>query len=226
MRDPSLLADRLRRAVAPNRAFLEWNHSPNRTLLLVGTGRSGTTWLAEVLTDALHCRFLLEPLRGKLIPAAKPVRIGHYLDPDGESEPAVVAVLDRVLRGRIRGKAIDGYNTIHLPRSRLVKEVRATNLLPWVARRYPGTPVVYLLRHPVPIAWSVAKLGVPDHLEEFLDQEPLMKGPLAALQPLISEATSSSDPFHRMVLRWCLEEFTSPSICWPPTGSTSSSTRK
>ncbi|HXQ43776.1 MAG TPA: sulfotransferase [Acidimicrobiales bacterium] len=187
--------------------FLELNHDPSRTLLLVGSGRSGTTWLAEILVDALGARLVFEPLRTQSVPWTWPVRRGHYLRPDDDSDQAVAEVLDRVLSGRIRNRFTDKYNRVRFPSRRVVKEVRATNLLPWIIRRYPRTPVVYLLRHPVPTAWSVSELGWPDQLEPLLSQESLMQGPLKPFQSLIGEAAASPDTFHRIVLQWCLENF-------------------
>jgi hypothetical protein len=186
-------------------AFLELNHDPGRSLLLVGSGRSGTTWLAEVITAALHCRLVYEPLRVKSVPWARPVQRGQYVPSGEEADPAVAEVIDRILTGHIRNRFADKYNTVHFPVRRLVKEVRITNLLPWIVRRYPTTPVVYLLRHPVPTAWSVTALGWPEKLEEFLAQEPLLQGPLAPFHALIHEAAESRDPFQRIILQWCLE---------------------
>lgn len=206
VRHPRLFQARARRIVSTKVAFLDMNHDAGRSLLLVGSGRSGTTWMAEVLTEALQCRLVYEPLRAKSVPWAGPVRPGHYLGGD-RTDPAVVAVLDRILEGRFRNRFTDKYNTVRFPRRRLVKEVRATNLLPWIVRRYPRTPVVYLLRHPVPTAWSVTALDWPGKLEEFLAQRSLMEGPLQPFLPLIDEAAASSDRFQRVVLQWCLENY-------------------
>ncbi len=207
VRHPNLFRRRARRAVSPKVAFLERNHDPGRSLLVVGSARSGTTWLSEVLAESLHGRLLFEPLRAETVPQARTIRFGHYIDPDGGSDPAVTEILDKVVAGRIRGRWIDEYNVVRLPRCRVVKEIRATNLLPWIARRYPRTPVVYLLRHPVPSAWSVAQLGWPDNLQQFVGQPSLMEGPLAALGNTIRQTAGASDPFRRLVLRWCLENF-------------------
>ena len=207
VRHPTLLATRARRAVSPRVAFLELNHDPGRSLLLVGSGRSGTTWLAEVLTAALHCRLVYEPLRVKSVAWAAPVQRGQYVRPGDEADPSVAEVIDRILTGHLRNQFTDKYNTVHFPVRRLVKEVRITNLLPWIVRRYPTTPVVYLMRHPVPTAWSVTALGWRERLAEFLAQEPLMQGPLEPFHDLIQEAAASRDHFHRIVLQWCLENF-------------------
>jgi len=205
--DPKLFVYRARRTVSPRTAFLELNHDPSRTLLLVGSGRSGTTWLAEIYADALAGRLVFEPLRSQSVPWTWPVRFGHFIDPDSDTDPAVAKVVDRILTGRVRTRFTDRYNKVRFPRCRVVKEVRATNLLPWIARHYPRTPVVYLLRHPVPTAWSVSELGWSGNLEKFLDQPSLMDGPFRPFRPLIAEAAASADVFHRVVLQWCLENF-------------------
>ncbi len=205
IRNPKVLVRRVRRAVSPRVTFLERNHDPRRTLFLVGSGRSGTTWLAEMLTDALGSRFVFEPLRTQSVAWTWPVRRGHYLPPGDDADPAVAAVIARILTGRLRNRFTDKYNKARLPGSRVVKEVRATNLLPWIVRHYPQTPVVYLLRHPVPTAWSASELNWPDRLDDLLSQDTLMSGPLEEFQPLVREAAASPDLFHRTVLQWCLE---------------------
>ncbi|HVC69380.1 MAG TPA: sulfotransferase [Acidimicrobiales bacterium] len=217
VRKPSLWRRRLRRTLSPKVAFVDRQGDPGRSLLVVGSARSGTTWLAELLTEALHCRFIFEPLHNDYVPAARPVLFGQYLDPQPGvvADPAVADVLDRVLTGRLRSRWSDEYNTVRLPRSRLIKEIRATNLLPWLAIRYPRTPIVYILRHPVPSAWSVTELGWPDRLEQFLSQDALRRGPLAPFATLIAEAENSPDPFSRFVLRWCLENAVPTSLLDP-----------
>jgi len=204
-RHPRMLARRARRLGSPTVTFIERNHDPARTLLLVGSRRSGTTWLAEVLVEALQARFVYEPLRSRSVPWTKPVRPGLYVPTGEPADEAVAMVLDRVLTGRFRNRFADKYNAVRLPRCRLVKEVRLTNLLPWIARRYPATPVVYLLRHPVPSAWSVTRLGWPDNVAQLLDQDRLRDGPLAPFRELIAETADSSDVLPRVVLAWCLE---------------------
>jgi hypothetical protein len=207
VRRPKMFKRRARRTLSPKVAFLESNHHPSRSLLVVGSARSGTTWLAEVLADSLHGRLVFEPLRTETVPLARPVRFGHFLDPGRAPDPTVAHVLDKIMAGRVRTRWTDEYNTVRFARCRVVKEIRATNLLPWIVRRYPRTPVVYLLRHPVPSSWSVAQLGWPDKLQQFLGQESLMQGPLAPFGTVIDAAAGSTDPFHRFVLRWCLENF-------------------
>jgi hypothetical protein len=205
--EPELIGARMGRLLSPHVAFLDTNRDPSRSLLVIGSARSGTTWLAEMLVQLLGCRFIFEPLRTESVPLAAPVRFGHYLDPEASSDPGIARVLDRVVAGRVRSRWSDRLNTARIANRRVIKEIRATNLLPWMARRYPHTPLVYLLRHPVPSAWSVTELDWPDKLDQFLDQPLLLDGPLAPYRSVVSEAALSTDRFQRFVLRWCLENF-------------------
>jgi len=191
---------------SPSSTFLDLHHDHRRTLLLVSSARSGSTWLSDILEESLHCRMIFEPLRRDKVPLARAVPWGRYSAPD-EAAPDLDDVLDRILTGRVRSRWSDKFNRYRLPGRRVVKEVRATNLLPRITTRFPDLPVVYLLRHPVPTAWSAAELHWKPYLREFLDQRPLVEGPLAPFHDVIDEQVSTGNPFQKHVLRWCLENY-------------------
>lgn len=203
-RDPLTVARRIRWTASPRVAYLDLGHDPRRALLLAGSGRSGSTWLSEVLVEAYRCRVVFEPWRlDRLRPPGMPAW-GCYVDPDAD-DPELRDAFERILAGRCRSRWTDQANRQRLARSRVVKEIRANTLLPWVVAQFPRTPVVYLLRHPVPSALSAAALGWDPQLEDFLDQGPLLEGPLAPFAELARRHAAGDDLFHRHVLRWCLE---------------------
>jgi len=100
---------------------------------------------------------------------------------------------------------VDSLNLERFPRRRLVKEIRITNLVPWMHARFPEVPFVYLLRHPVAASWSATQLRWKPFLGEFLRQDKLMEGPLAPFAGVIARHGADADLFHLHVLRWCLE---------------------
>jgi hypothetical protein len=197
---------RWRVARSPRAGFIDLNRDYRRTLLLVSSARSGSTWLSDILEESLHCRMVFEPLRRDKVPLAAGVPWGRYSDrrePDAELD----MVLRRILTGRVRSRWSDKFNRTRLPRHRLVKEVRATNLLPRIVDHFPAMPVVFLLRHPIPTAWSAAELHWKPYLKEFLGQTQLMEGPLAPFGDVIAGHAASDDPFEKHMLRWCLENY-------------------
>ena len=132
------------------------------------------------------------------------MRWGSYADADSD-DAEFHRVLERVLTGRIRNPIVDAFNAYRLPNRRLVKEIRATNLLPWIHTHFPEVPVIYLLRHPIAASWSATELGWKPYISEFLRQPRLMDGPLAPYRDVVARHGDDPDLFHRHVLRWCLE---------------------
>jgi hypothetical protein len=204
VRDPRVAVRRWRRVTSPRTSFIERNHDPAHTLMLAGSGRSGSTWLSEVLVERFSCRMIFEPLRRDRVDLAAHVPWGVYVDA-GRSDPELRAVMESIMTGRIRSRWTDRHNVRRLPGRRLVKEIRATNLLPWLHVQFPESPVLYLLRHPVPVAWSASELGWDPFFSEFTKQTELMDGPLAPWRDVIARHATDDDLFHRHVLRWCME---------------------
>ncbi len=185
-------------------SYLQLNHDPARALLLASSGRSGSTWLSDVVADAFGCRVLFEPLRPKRLRPPKATLWGYYVDP-AVPDAGLEASFGRILAGRVRDEWVNRFNTRRISRNRLVKEIRATNLLPWVIAHFQNVPVVYLLRHPVSVALSATALGWDPCLDDFLGQQALMGGPLLRHAQVAVRLAGSTDLFERHVLRWCLE---------------------
>ena len=93
----------------------------------------------------------------------------------------------------------NSFNRARLARGRVVKDISSTNLLPWIVDRYPEVPVVYLLRHPVPVAWSQASMGWGT-LGPYLRH-----GTGAGDDPPLCRTELMRQTFVENVLRWCLE---------------------
>jgi hypothetical protein len=66
-------------------------------ILLLGSGRSGTTWILDALASANGLRTIFEPLNPEPLPKAKPFA-NRYFDPH-DSHPELKAYLDQVFYG-------------------------------------------------------------------------------------------------------------------------------
>src|SRR5439155_18259088 len=109
---------RVRRRMA-RRLFVDVAGGPRRTVLVAGSGRSGTTWLGELLTRGSATRYVFEPLHPRLgpFPGEFPrtyARPGSAFD-DEEAWA-------RILSGRVRHPWVDQYAHAFLPRRRVVKD--------------------------------------------------------------------------------------------------------
>ena len=193
--------------LAPTRllagCFLDLRHDIRDTIVVVATGRSGSTWVAEIVNRHNEYRLVFEPFRGDRVRKARPFRRGHYIDPLDQQHP-LARTIDELLAGRVRSWWTDRPNNRRIATRRIVKEIRITNLVPWIHARHPGLRIVYAVRDPVAVATSWLELAWPDDLDELLSQEALLACfPDARAE--IDRVAGRADPFERNVLRWCLE---------------------
>lgn len=186
--------------------FLERSHDPSRAALVLGSGRSGTTWLAEAIARRHRSRLLFEPFHPRLGAMGQGARL--FLDP-AEHPPSFERSARRVLTGRARGPYIDGVLITRLPHGRVVKDVHASNLLPWLRANHPDVPAIHVVRHP--IAASLSRLradvfyGVGDYLETPAGREDAESSPTAAWLPLYDRFRGDPEPLVRLVAEWCIE---------------------
>ena len=190
--------------VSAHRAFVDLAPDYRRSLYLTGSRRSGTSWLAQVLSERYRCRFVLEPLRADHVPGARWFTYGRYLDPD-EAAPETRVFAERVLSGRLRSVWSDRENTVRVARRRVVKDVWQNPLVPWLARQFPEMPIVYILRHPLACASSAAGMGWDLYFESLLGERRLFAGPLADVADRVVALASDPDPVVPHVARWCVE---------------------
>jgi hypothetical protein len=186
--------------------FLERNHDPSRAALMLGSGRSGTTWLAEAIALQHRSRLIFEPFHPRLGATGEGGRL--FLDP-ADRPPAFEGPARRILSGRVRGPYIDSVRVARLPRGRVVKDVHASNLLPWLRANYPEVPVVYVVRHP--IAASLSRLrsdvfyGLGDYMATRGGREDAENSPVARWLPLYDGYRKHPEPLVRLVAEWCFE---------------------
>jgi hypothetical protein len=173
------------------------------SIFLAGSGRSGTTWLSEVINHKGRYRYVFEPFNPARVGAFEHFRSKQYLRPDDSRveflEPARVA-----LTGALRDPWTDRFNKKVVVRRRLIKDIRANLLLGWMRAHFPGMPVVLLLRHPCAVVASRLALGWKDNLHETMAQEELVED---FLLPMEAEIRAARGDFERHLLLWCIDNY-------------------
>lgn len=177
---------------------------PSEAILVAGSGRSGTTWLADLLCRVPGTQKIFEPLRQAArwqTPGAESSVRSPYLRPDGHY-PAWHSLLEQVLTGRCRSYWTDSTRTSFFPRRYLIKEIRANLMLGFVHDHFrPG--IVYLLRHPCAVVASRVRLRWRVNLGDLLRQEQLVEDHLSGLVGDIEQARS--DPVASHAIWWAVE---------------------
>lgn len=196
-----------RRVRAINGAvFIERDHAPDHSVLVLGSGRSGTTWLSESLARQAGSRLIFEPFHPIWTPGPDQLRL--FLGPDAR-DPGMECLLERVLEGRTRKSPICDTVISRLPRGRVIKDIHTGNLLPWFRVRCPLVPIVYAVRHPIPTALSRQRIGDFFGLGRYLESEhgrrEVAESAVAEWLPAYDLHRRDPDPVVRLVAEWCIE---------------------
>lgn len=174
-----------------------------KTVFLAGVGRSGTTWVGDLINYRNQYRMMFEPFHSEKISQLNHFKYHQYLRAEDRDEK-YIRPIETILSGRIRHEWIDKHNRRMISQRRIVKDVRTNLLIYWVKRNFPEIPVILLLRHPCAVANSRLKLGWESRTEVYLSQEELMADYLAPYRSLIEK---TEDAFDKHILVWCIQNF-------------------
>ena len=183
--------------------LLHWDTGPiNNTVFLTGTGRSGTTWIQDVINYDNNYRVMFEPFHNRRLALLKGWNNRQYLRPDDET-PFRDAI-NQILTGRVRSLWVDRFNKQFLPGKRLIKDIRTHFIMRWVNVHYPDIPQILLMRHPCAIALSKIQLGWHPDLTVFTSQKELIGD---FFEPFIPVIESASTDFEKHLIQWCVENY-------------------
>jgi len=201
------LGARLRGLVSSNlaRVFNNGAYDLDRTVVISGFPRSGTTWLAQVISSLPGCGLVFEPLNTDRVRGARVAGFGwdNFRLADDEWAEG-----ERFMSDVLAGKTLNSWTASRLPLLRstnvnrwIVKFVRANPLLPWLVRHFPRSKPVLVLRHPCAVYsswiqrhWPVAGYAPPKKARFF-----------AAFPEYLETREKLSTPEEFFAAAWCIE---------------------
>jgi hypothetical protein len=216
--------------VRPRKGLYVNNRDYRNTIFLAGSGRSGTTWVSDVINYRDEYRYVFEPFHPGKVKTCKGFRRKQYLRPEDRREeflrPARM-ILSGALKNHYWADLLDSRYipvwrvrkdlrknktrdwAMHLDGRfatgrRLIKDIRVNLMLGWLRANFPGMPIVFLLRHPCAVVYSKMKLGWRPLLDDFLSQRELVED---FLEPFENEIRSVRTDFERHVFSWCVENY-------------------
>ena len=184
------------------RYFIDHDPDYRKTVFIAGMGRSGTTWLGELINYRNDFRLMFEPFDPARVAMAAGFREHLYLRETDERR-IFLAPADAIVRGHVREHFVDQHNRKLICGRRIVKEVHANLVLRWLYRRFPGMPILLIVRHPLAVAASRLATDEDVDLEaDFLSQPQLVDD---FLRPFTAVLRSCATPFERHIAAWCVE---------------------
>ena len=180
------------------------NYDLAQTVLIIGSTRSGTTFLMESLNKNNDYRLIFEPFNPTYTKEWSSFSARQYFDPDKASD-AEIQIVEGILRGKIRNKWVDRYNSKINSSKRLIKCVRANLLLDLIEEKFKEVKIIYLYRNPYEVVASRLNLNFdPKDIHLILKHTDFLSKyyPDINVQKL-NEAMISKEHCHAIM--WCLE---------------------
>jgi hypothetical protein len=183
------------------RFLIDRDADHRKSVFLAGTGRSGGGWIAETINQRNEYRYIFEPFHPKQAPWMRPFPARKYMRPD-EEDPEFLALARKIVTGRIRHPWTERFNTRFIVKERLIKEDFGNLMMKWLHVKFPGMPLILLLRHPCAVALSYVTHGFQGAVGPLLAQEKLVED---FLHPYADEIRQARDTFERAIFLWCVE---------------------
>ncbi len=178
------------------------------SIILVGMGRSGTTWAGNIINYDNRYRVLFEPFLPAKVEEAKEFEYIQYLNPDS-NDVALANQARTILAGKIRNSWVDRDNSRLFYRHRILKDIRCNLMIGWLKKVANNPPIVLMIRHPLQVVsawkklgWGKEPLGSRNDFDVITSQESLLKD-----FPIIREVmkeTNREDFIQNIIFQWCI----------------------
>jgi LPS sulfotransferase NodH len=179
------------------------NYECKNTVLIAGVGRSGTTWLGNIVNHSNCFRDIFEPFRADHTAVWHNCHCKQYIKPTCKDKEFFKAA-QYILSGRVSNKWCNRFNKKPISSKRMVKEIRANFFLKWLKINFPEIPLVFIMRHPCAVAVSRKTLGWATLFEDILSQKQLVDEHLG---PFVDEIKKCNDDLDRQIYIWCIENY-------------------
>lgn len=158
-----------------------------KLIFILGFGRSGTTWLSDIISKALGGLILFEPMHPQVMDDA--LDFCYYDGIDPEKNKLLKQHFDRMLEGSISHRwlirnhlpsPMEGpshwYVQQLLDNCTVIgfKMIRGNFLIDFLKTHYPNAKILYINRHPMAVMASIKKrtrfweeFGIDKHTEKF-----------------------------------------------------------
>ena len=192
-------------------------------IVVLSFGRSGSTWISDIISKNMGGLLLFEPLHPETCPFPEDA---CYSDGyAAEVEERLYAFLRHVLAGRERNRWLlrnhlftpleavsQAYVDMVWDETRILgfKEIRANFMIDWLIAKL-NARIVYLVRHPAAVIASLRRrqnfwneLGFATHWRLFLEHVVHNPRYFSLLQPYFSLIESSQSQIEREAVMWAV----------------------
>lgn len=194
------------------RAHLLSNERPKASdaVLVSGSGRSGTTWIHDILGSIPGVQLIFEPLNPNFVEEAsklsgipkseQPKVFCQYLSAD-QNYPDWHTFLERILTGQVRNSWIDRSINWKHTNQYITKLIRGNLMLAYIKGNF-DPKVIYVIRHPCAVILSRLNNGWFADVDDLLSQEALID---EYLKPWVGLIEKERDLIGAHAVWWAVE---------------------
>lgn len=183
-----------------------WLNEYRETIWLLGDGRSGTTWVSELINHDGRYREVFEPVHPQKIEAFSFIQPHQYIRP-GSENPLLEAACASLFSGKFTHPRTDFNNRSYSYNGLLIKDIFANLMACWVADKFPTVRPVFLLRNPFAVALSKQKRSNwfwATEPADLLQQQDLREDYLLPFEDLILRTSKQNDFVINQILIWSI----------------------
>ncbi len=170
---------------------------------LAGDGRSGTTWVSNLINWQGNYREMFEPFHPELVSGLEDFQLHHYLRADDTTRST--EILESIFSGKFYHERPDALNRRLIYKGLLIKDIFANLIIAWVNRNLPHVKSVLVIRNPFAVALSKQKrkrgIWMTDP-SAFLSQSALVEDHLAPFKEVIERV--GDDFIEKQILIWSI----------------------
>lgn len=185
----------------------------NKHTIVIGTARSGTSWLSENMAKVFRYRMLFEPEHPENTKNGHLITDKLITKENAKNNRQAIEYLKRVFKNQVDSDWIAQHSNrkykMHLwpyiPKHFIIKFVRG-NLMGFFLNQHFNIPVVHVIRNPIDVINSQQRVKFPwlYDLSYFYDQEELNNLIYDKYNINIKEYKEKSE-VEILALRWCIE---------------------
>lgn len=190
------------------RSYFNFNRYTNyqNKLWLIGDGRSGTTWVSNLINHDKYFREVFEPFHSNFIPEMRFLSSHYYARPNIENQQ-LYDVSKKVFSGNLWHSRTDSDNSIGIYKGLFVKDIFANLFSYWVHKNFKDIKIILLIRNPFAVAISkyLKKdwVWVTDPISLF-SQLDLRKDYLEEYEDIIFGTSKKNDFILNQIVIWSI----------------------
>lgn len=181
-----------------------WLGQYDEVVWLIGDGRSGTTWTADLMKHGTRLREMFEPFHPRFVEPMGFLQPHQYVRPTATCEK-LEQIASSVFSGRFTHPRVDSANCRYKYDGILIKDIFANMFAYWASLRFPHVRIILLIRNPFSVALSKYRkrnwFWATEPLD-LLNQEDLLADHLHPFEDLIRKTSREGDYILRQLAIW------------------------